>query len=175
MLAVVVGNKIKIIYYLFIFSLVLFWISIAFTRTSLYNHHIHGFIVHSQSMEPILTPGSLVIVIPQPSYSSGDVVTYTLKDNPDKNPITHRIFKVITWDGQQMFVTKGDANTIVDNQIISQDEIIGQVIYQIPYIGMFIYTAQTPVGSFFYVILPVTIIFFIEIENIIKTLKQNKK
>jgi len=171
MLAVAVG-KTKIIYYSLVFFLVLFWLAIAFTKSGFQHYQFHSFVVQSQSMEPVLSPGSLVIVTPQSNYNPGDIITYTLADNPNKNSVTHRIFKIINWDNQTMFITKGDANTVVDNQIISQDEIIGKVIYQIPHLGMFIYAAQTPVGSFFYVILPVGIIFFIEIKNIIKTLKQ---
>lgn len=172
--AVVIG-KAKVIYYLAVFCLVIFWLTIAFTRANFNRLDLHGFIVQSRSMEPVLSPGSLVIVKPKPSYSPGDVVTFTLKDNPDKNPTTHRIFKIINWHGQTMFATKGDANTIVDNQLISQDEIVGKTIYRIPYLGMFIYVSQTKIGSFVYIILPAVIIILVEIKNIVLTFKNKKR
>lgn len=169
-----IGNKKKIIYYLTVFTLVIFWLIIAFSKANFDRLGWQSFVVQSQSMEPTLPLGCLVIVKPQPSYSAGDIITFTLKDNPNKGSLTHRIFKIITWRGQTMFVTKGDANTSVDNQIISQDEIIGKVFYKIPYLGMFIYVSQTKIGSFFYIIAPVFLIIFIEVKNILNTLKKKK-
>lgn len=167
----VIGKK-KIFYYLIVILLILFWLTIAFTKTSFDRSNFFAFIIESQSMKPVLSPGSLIIVETQSNYFPGDVVTFIVKDNPNKNPITHRIFKSVTWNNQNMFATKGDANFTVDSQLISQKEIIGKVIYQIPYLGMFIYTAQTKIGSFFYIIIPACLIIFVEIKNIIKTIKK---
>ena len=169
-----IGNKKKVIYYLTVLILVTFWLTIAFTKANFDRLGWYNFIVQSQSMEPVLPVGSLVLVKPQPNYFAGDVITFIPKDNPDKISRTHRIFKTIKWRGQTMFVTKGDANSTVDTQIISQDEIIGKVFYKIPYLGMFIYVSQTKIGSFFYIIIPVSLIIFIEIKNIVNSLKKKK-
>ena len=170
----VIGNKKKITYYLIVFILVIFWSTISFTKANFDRLGWQSFIVQSQSMESSLPLGCLVIVKSQPSYFTGDIITFSLKDSPNKGSLTHRIFKIIKWQGQTMFVTKGDANTTVDNQIISQDEIIGKVFYKIPYLGMFIYVSQTKIGSFFYIIAPVLLIIFIEVKNIMKALKKKK-
>ena len=165
-----IGKK-KILYYFIVILLILFWLTITFTKNSFDRSNFAAFIVESQSMMPVISSGSLIVVNNQLNYYPGDIVTYIIKDNPNKNPVTHRIFKSINWDDRNLFATKGDANFTVDSQLISRDEIIGKVIYQIPYLGMFIYTAQTKIGSFFYIIIPAFIIIFIEFKNIVKTLK----
>lgn len=164
-------GKNKIIFYFAVFCLVIFWLTVALTRSSAHKFNLHGFIVQSRSMETALKAGSLIIVKAQPNYAPGDIITFIYEDNPNKNTITHRIFKIVKWNGEDLFSTKGDANFTVDSQLIKNDEIIGKVICQIPYIGMFIAAAQTKIGSFFYVIFPAIIIMAIEIKNILTTLK----
>lgn len=169
-----IGKK-KIFYYFIVTLLILFWLTIAFVKTSFDRSNFAAFIVDSQSMKPTLSSGSLIIVNNQSNYSPGDIVTFVIKDNPNKNPITHRIFKSVNWNSQNMFATKGDSNFTVDSQLITSEEIIGKVIYQIPYLGMFIYTAQTKIGSFIYIIIPACLIIFIEVKNIFKTVKLKNK
>ena len=171
----VIGNKLKLVYYFLVFIFIAFCLAIVLSSSRFNHRQFSAFIVQSQSMEPTFSKGSLIIIDLKTNYQTGDIVTFRLNDNPDQNPITHRIFKTIDQNGQTLFATKGDANTVVDNQLINKSEIIGKVIYQIPYLGMFIYTAQTAVGSIFYIILPTSLILFIEIKNIIKTLKRSKK
>ncbi len=93
------------------------------------------FIVFSDSMEPTIPPGSLVIVVPTwiKSPEVGDVVAYRLRiDNHASMVIVHRIVAKYSED---MFITKGDAVQEPDPWIVNRSDIIGVVVFSIPFIG----------------------------------------
>lgn len=167
-------NIIKTSYYIVIVCFVLFWVAIAIPGIKTENNFYQKFIVQSDSMKPTFSKGDLVIVNKQLEYKQNDIITFKLKDNPNNNSITHRIFKTVNRDGKTMFITKGDANSIVDSQLIDREEIIGKVVRIIPYLGMFIYVAQNKLGSIFYVTIPIILIFIIEIKKIIVAIKSGK-
>lgn len=85
------------------------------------------------SMEPNINPGSLVVVkdgTDQP-INVGDVITFEGKTG--ETITTHRVYKVI--DGGKEFITKGDANNVVDPVSVNKKQVIGKVMFHIPYIG----------------------------------------
>ena len=88
--------------------------------------------VLSGSMEPTYAPGDLVISAPQERYREGDVVTFQ-PDPGDPTLITHRIVAV-HFGNETSFTTRGDANG-ADDDPISSEQIMGTVIYSIPYLG----------------------------------------
>lgn len=89
------------------------------------------------SMAPAIQPGALVVVRPvDPStLSVGDVVTVQLESG-ESTMVTHRIAEIqYRADGQMQFVTKGDANEIVDAEPRMPVQIRGELWYQVPYLG----------------------------------------
>lgn len=92
--------------------------------------------VLTSSMEPTLSPGDVVVVQPvdPEDVSIGDVVTFQpVSDDPTL--VTHRVVGV-QWggDGVAGFVTRGDANGADDDPIVP-DQVMGRVVYSIPFIG----------------------------------------
>ena len=75
--------------------------------------------VKTGSMEDNIHVGDYVLIYKEDAYNVGDVVTY----QKDDYFITHRIVK--KYDDK--FITKGDANNTIDEEINSND-IIGKVI-----------------------------------------------
>lgn len=85
------------------------------------------------SMEPTINPGSLVVVKDgtDQEINVGDVITFTGRNS---NTITtHRVKEVIN-NGQE-FITKGDANNVVDPISVQRSQVIGKVMFHIPYLG----------------------------------------
>ena len=111
----------------------------------------HGFVILSGSMEPELSPGDVVIVADGQSARVGDVITFT---NGGSVPITHRV--VAVEDGQ--YVTKGDANENIDSEPVAPSAVVGRVVYTIPAIGHVIIWANTPVGQFALVVVPLVLL-----------------
>lgn len=87
------------------------------------------------SMQPAINPGDVVAVIPTDpaELHEGDVVTFQ-PNSGDPLLITHRVITVDNTTGEPTFVTRGDANSADDPEIIAA-QIQGRVLYVIPYIG----------------------------------------
>lgn len=77
--------------------------------------------------------GDLIIIRDTGDYEIGEIVTFF--QDGDDIPTTHRIVNV---DEEGKWITEGDANDSPDKRSITSDEIIGEVVLVIPYVGTFI-------------------------------------
>jgi signal peptidase len=95
---------------------------------------VFGFKVYgvlSGSMEPAYPTGSLIYVrnVDPDDLRIGDAITFSLSPNVIA---THRIVGIIPDENNPAFIrlqTKGDANLIADSYYVSQDNMIGKVIW----------------------------------------------
>lgn len=85
--------------------------------------------VVSDSMEPILHRGDLLVVLNADSLRVGDVVIYQRSDT--KFTIVHRVIG-ITDSG---YVTKGDNNPGPDPGVVKKEQIMGKVAFALPLLG----------------------------------------
>ena len=89
------------------------------------------------SMEPTLSPGTLIVVkdVPPTELRAGDVITFQIEsDNPAVN--THRITQVVyDAQGTPRFQTQGDANNVPDRDLLVPEQIRGSLWYSVPYLG----------------------------------------
>ena len=129
-------------------------------------------IVKSGSMEPNIHTGSIVVIEPRTSYSIGEVITFGADTKTDI-PTTHRIAKVNpstgstgspqAGSGQATYVTKGDANEDPDPNPVQQSEIIGEVVYTLPYAGYVLDFAKKPLGFTLLIVIPASAIVLDEL------------
>lgn len=101
-----------------------------YLRSTTGNPHasIFGVTTHlviSDSMEPNINTGDLIMVKKSDDYAVGDVVTYI---SDDGRSITHRIIS-ITFGG---YILQGDNNPERDGGTIRPDQIVGKMILRIP-------------------------------------------
>ena len=89
--------------------------------------------VATGSMSGTIEEGDLIIIRDTDDYKIGDIVTFF--QDGDDIPTTHRIYNI---DEDGKWVTRGDANNSYDKRSITNDEIIGEVVLVIPYVGTFI-------------------------------------
>jgi len=135
-------------------------------------------VVQSGSMQPEIKMGSIVAVKPhstssgQADYKIGDVITFQVAKN--KEPVTHRIHDIKVVGGEPRYITKGDANNAPDQREISQREIIGKVLFNIPYLGYVVDFAQKPIGFSLIIIIPALVIIFDEAKKIYNEIKKRK-
>lgn len=89
-----------------------------------------SYTVLSGSMEPEFYPGDLVITKhkSKTDIKVNDIVTY--RDN-DGIIITHRIIE----ETPEGYITKGDNNNVEDADILTKENIIGEVKFSIPKLG----------------------------------------
>lgn len=95
--------------------------------------------VLSGSMEPEFSVGDLLIIKKQDSYSVNDIVVY----QSGRMPVVHRIIDI----SDDMVTTKGDANNTSDEPFLIQN-IKGEVVAVIPWVGNVLWAIKTPVGFF---------------------------
>lgn len=95
-------------------------------------------VVASGSMEPALSIDDLVLNHTEDSYGEGDIITFQNGDSLT----THRIVEV-TDEG---YVTQGDANNIVDLDVIPIKVVVGRVVCAIPYVGSVLAFLKSSLG-----------------------------
>ncbi|MCK4454096.1 signal peptidase I [Candidatus Parcubacteria bacterium] len=162
----------KIIYYIiiaFIAVIAILLIVSIFPITGNYK----VMLVQSGSMEPAIKLGSVIVVKPVDSYEIGDVITFSNPKKPGET-ITHRIYDMKAQEGKPIYITKGDANNAPDQREIPEIEVVGKVLFNIPYLGYMVDFAKKPIGFALIIIVPAVIIIFDEIKNIFKELKKRK-
>jgi signal peptidase len=129
--------------------------------------------VASGSMEPSLRVESMVLVVKSnvAKLKKGDIINFS-KTGSSIN-ITHRIVEISKIDGQTVYVTKGDANNINDLELVHPREILGKVVWSIPYLGYFYLWIKSPIGLITAVILPAVYILISEVLNIKDVIEDN--
>ena len=130
-------------------------------------------IVQSGSMEPAIRQGSVVIVKPASDYKIGDVITFG-PYSKTKVPTTHRIYDIKVEGGQPVYITKGDVNNAPDSREIKKSDIVGKVLFSVPYMGYAVEFAKKPIGFALIIIIPAAIIVGDEIKKIYVEVKKKK-
>ncbi|MCS7097919.1 MAG: signal peptidase I [Candidatus Methanomethyliaceae archaeon] len=140
-------------------------------------------VVASGSMEPTVPTGSIVFIKKVQGYEIlagerpiGDIVVYkspntkiydlfivTIYDPP---PILHRAIQKVEIGGKYYILTKGDANLYPDfnpnnpKSWISEDMIIGKLVWYLPYLGYPFLWLRNPlimIGLIFFIIVIILI------------------
>ncbi len=107
-------------------------------------------VVSSESMEPTLHVGDLIIVkkVDPNTLKVGDIIVFYVPKDQQKEPIdfpiVHRIVQVIKNSSGIYFKTKGDNNSMVDYWTIPEDHVIGKVIFIIPKFGALLSDENKP-------------------------------
>jgi len=119
--------------------------------------------VLSGSMEPAIGAGSTIVIIPQDDYSAGDIITF----GKDRDvPTTHRIVDTKVTGGELFYITKGDANPTEDTTDTREEDIVGGVVFSIPYLGYVVEFAKTSLGFSILIGIPAILIIGGEIRKI---------
>lgn len=140
-----------------------------------------GYVVLSGSMEPVMSPGDVIIVdsVGVETIQEDDIITYTQGD--ERTPTTHRVTEIVERDGGVAFRTKGDANGSPDSQLVSPDQVEGEVmtiggyLLVIPYIGYVIQFMQTTPGFVALFVVPLVLLVVSELWNIVKSSKSDAR
>lgn len=127
----------------------------------------------SGSMAPAIKTGSLVIDKTFNHYSVGDIVTFPDSNNPGET-ITHRLVNQEVKGNILVFTTQGDANGVPDSTKITEGDILGKVVFNIPYLGYAVAFTRTVPGLIILIVIPATIIIYDEVNKIKEEMKKRK-
>ncbi len=92
------------------------------------HHGYYILVVATGSMEPVISPGDVVVVAPLDRPEPGDIVAYV--EPQTRCIVVHRVMEV----GEALFTAKGDANRAPDRPA-PVSAILGRVALHIPYAG----------------------------------------
>lgn len=117
---------------------------------------IRVYTVISPSMSPGIPAGAVVYVKHRPfsEIQKGDVITY--RTGEDQMTVTHRVVEKL--EQEQAFRTKGDANRSADSQKVKKEQVLGTVVFSVPWLGyvaLFLDSAKKKVvaaGLFFWIL-----------------------
>lgn len=149
---------------LVIIALVAFMLVVCLQRFSdnkLSVFNIRMFTVVSESMTPVYNIGDVLIAkeVDPSKVKEGDVISYSGEySNFSGKVITHRVVGIEKKDdGKYYFRAKGDAN-IVEDPIISEDQLYGVVIFKSRILSLVYKIIGTQVGFFMFIIIPILFI-----------------
>jgi len=105
-------------------------------------------VVTSDSMEPTLYRGDLLIIQARPpeEIALNDIVVYQDEVWHSDGPIVHRVIEIEVVEGDYYYFTKGDNNPTRDPYNRTYSEIVGVVVATIPWLGNVSLFLRTPVG-----------------------------
>mgnify|MGYP003251106915 CR=1 FL=1 len=129
------------------------------------------FTVMSGSMEPTLNVGGVILVekVDTSELQEGDIITFLSNDTAlNGKVVSHRIIQVVENDNLTMYITKGDANESRDDAAAIPENVIGRVIFHVPYLGYLLNFMKTKQGFFCILLLPCMIILLIETIGLMK-------
>ena len=90
--------------------------------------------VMTGSMYPEIKSGDAVII---KKCGANDIELENIIEYQMENyTVIHRVIDKYTEDGEIFFITKGDNNENKDSKPVSEDQLIGKVIFKIPYIAI---------------------------------------
>lgn len=122
-------------------------------------------VVTSYSMVPTLDRGDLLVLQARPpdQIKVGDIIVFQDSEWQTSAPVVHRVIDIEVINGTYHYYTKGDANTHPDPYDRTYDEIIGVVVFKIPYVGHVSLFLKTTTGMITVVLIFIAILVIPEI------------
>ena len=114
---------------------------------------------------PAFDTGSLAFLQPvkPEEIQVGDIITFRMYSERD-GLTTHRVVKIIQEGGQFAFLTRGDANEVNDPFVVPDKNVVGQIVFAVPYVGYLLRFGHTRMGLLLLVILPAVLFLFFQIR-----------
>lgn len=132
----------------------------------------HSYVVLTSSMSPTINAGDAVLVsdVDPSEIQRGDIISFEPESGPladrDK-PITHRVKAIETDSGERRFVTKGDANDAPDGPPVRGRNVIGEVVFTIPYLGHLVAFAGSNLGILLLIVVPALLLVVTELRELL--------
>lgn len=151
--------------------------------------NIFGYVfssVQTDSMEPEIMTGALVIgkmVDSDTQIGVGDIITFNHKVSGQVITKTHRVVKIDTENGIDVYTTRGDNNPDANNDGVPDDDaekrtiddVVAVHVTDIPAVGAIIDFLKSPVGFVICLVLPLLAFIGYQIYKLISLYLQNKK
>lgn len=127
-------------------------------------------VVKSDSMAPTFSAGDLIFIkkCDTSTLKEGDIICFhTIIDN-EYALNTHRIQKIETVGDARSYTTLGDNNNgIADTHIISDGDIVGKYVGDLPKAGKVMDFLSSSIGFLIVIVIPMLLFFIYQVYNLI--------
>ena len=128
----------------------------------------------SPSMTPDIAVYDVVFVAktnPEDIQINDVISYYSTNSFFGSTPITHRVVEKHVTNNGIVFRTKGDANPVMDNEMIDQSQVIGKVRFVIPQLGRVQFFLASKFGWFTVILIPAMGVIIYDIMKLLKLIK----
>ena len=143
------------------------------------NPLFNAYVVITESMVPTINVNDAIVVkrVENNTVDIGDIITFSSNDVYLKGLIvTHRVVgKQLDVDGNYIYRTKGDNNSLEDTALVNSDDIYGKVVIKLPKIGYVQLFVSSPFGFVVSIIVPVLLVIVYEVWRIRRVIKTEYK
>ena len=117
--------------------------------------------------------GLYTIISPSmtPDIANDVISYYSTNSFFGSTPITHRVVEKHVTNNGIVFRTKGDANPVMDNEMIDQSQVIGKVRFVIPQLGRVQFFLASKFGWFTVILIPAMGVIIYDIMKLLKLIK----
>jgi signal peptidase len=131
--------------------------------------------VLSGSMEPTIHTGALIAITKTDTeqIQAGDIIGFHVPGMD--TPVCHRVTEVISTESGIAFRTKGDANENADDWLVSSQDVIGKVYFNVSGLGTVAKFVKTPVGFILLMGVPALIVIVMELKNLFRPGPKKRK
>jgi signal peptidase len=131
--------------------------------------------VLSGSMEPNYHVGSIIYVkeVDPFTLKEGDAISFVISEN---TVATHRIVGLVPDEEDPTvirFRTKGDANETEDNNLVHYKNVLGKVVWTIPYLGFVSDFVQNPPGTYITIGAAAILVIAVFMSDVLATKQPN--
>lgn len=136
-----------------------------------YEPLISLYTIISPSMEPNINVYDVVLTkkVKPEEVKEGDVITFISSSTLGEGlTITHRVKSVIKTEGDIKFRTQGDNNPIPDSALVTSNNLLGKVVFIIPFLGYIQFMLQSKSGWLFFLLIPAIIVVIYDVVKVIK-------
>jgi len=125
-------------------------------------------IVLSGSMTPVMLPGDMIVIrsVSPSDLTVGDVIAFKDPGGKPATFVTHRIISLEEGE-ERIFQTKGDANNEEDDFKVPASDVVGLLIFVIPFAGYLPEISKNNNIFLFTIVLPAGLIILEEIRTLI--------
>ncbi len=140
--------------------IILLVIPLLYFGYQIYSGELQFKTVLSGSMSPAINAGDAILIsgINPEEIKEQDIITF----REGETFTTHRVVEIVN----NTFRTKGDANEDTDTKAIKTDQIVGKLVFTIPYLGYFGHFVRTIPGFLIFILIPGILIIYSEIKKI---------
>lgn len=127
--------------------------------------------VMTGSMEPSIPQNAMILVqkTDPDRILPGDVITFFSQDPALNGALnTHRVARIEQQGDNHLFITRGDANQIEDPIPVTQDLLVGRVVFVSAALGVLVSLLTNPLVFGLLILLPLLILL---IANLVRTVR----